>query len=164
MISGNHDIDNWDDIIKKSGFVNLNDDYTSIYNNGSDYIFLAGLSSNLKDNKAKAKVKKIENYLGTLNKENQPLYKILLIHEPDYIDDFNYSKFNLILAGHSHNGQIRLPFLGAVYNVKGSRKYYDYHYKLKDTDLYISGGLGTSGYDFRFLNHPSINFYRLTNK
>lgn len=163
-INGNHDnINNWENVINASGFVNLNDDYTSIYNNGTNYIFLAGISSNFKSDVV-PKATKIENYLDTLNNEQQPIYKILLIHEPDYIDKFDYSRYNLILAGHSHNGQVRLPFIGAVYTPKGSKKYYDEYYKLKETDLYISSGLGTSTYDFRFLNRPSFNFYRLTNK
>ena len=36
-------------------------------------------------------------------------------------------------------------------------------YKVGDTDLYISSGLGTSLYKFRLFNRPSINFYRITN-
>ena len=163
-ISGNHDINtDWEEVIKASDFVNLNDDYTSIYDDGTDYIFLAGISSSLKSDVI-PKATKIENYLDTLNDEEKPIYKILLIHEPDYINKFDYSRYDLILAGHSHNGQVRLPFVGAVYTPNGAKKYYNEYYKLRDTDLYISSGLGTSKYDFRFLNRPSFNFYRLTNK
>ena len=163
-ISGNHDINtDWEEVIKTSDFVNLNDDYTSIYDDGTDYIFLSGISSSLKSDVI-PKATKIENYLDTLNDEEKPIYKILLIHEPDYINKFDYSRYDLILAGHSHNGQVRLPFVGAVYTPTGAKKYYNEYYKLNDTDLYISSGLGTSKYDFRFLNRPSFNFYRLTNK
>ncbi len=162
-ILGNHDLDNWENIIKESGFTNLNDDYTSIYDNGNNYIFLAGISSNL-GNDIKPKITKIENYLNTLNDEEKPIYKILLLHEPDYIKDINYNNYDLILAGHSHNGQIRLPFIGAVYLPNGSKKYYDEYYKLKNTDLYISSGLGCSKINYRFLDKPSFNLYRLTNK
>lgn len=163
-ITGNHDINtDWEEIIKGSGFTNLNDDYTSIYNGGTSYIFLAGISSNLKSD-VKPKATKLENYLDTLNDEEKPIYKILLIHEPDYINKFDYSRYDMILAGHSHNGQVRLPFVGAIYTPVGSKKYYNEYYQLNNTKLYISSGLGTSKYDFRFLNHPSFNFYRLTNK
>ena len=98
-----------------------------------------------------------------LLKEKEPKYKILLLHEPDFIEDVNYQEFNLILAGHSHNGQVRLPFIGALYTPDGSKKYYDEYYDLGKSKLYISSGLGTSTINFRFFNRPSFNFYRLTN-
>ena len=86
------------------------------------------------------------------------------MHEPDFIDNLNYSYFNLILAGHSHNGQINIPLFGAVTTPEYAKKYYDSYYKVGNSELYISSGLGTSNYNFRFCNKPSINFYRLTKK
>lgn len=158
-ITGNHDTDqDWENIIKESGFINLNDDYTSIYNNATNYILLAGIGSNANN------VTKIDNYLKTLTIDNKPIYSILLLHEPDYITKFDYTKYDLILAGHSHGGQVRLPLIGSIYTPTGAKKYHDEYYKLNNTDLYISSGLGTSNIDFRFCNHPSFNFYRLTNK
>ena len=162
-IKGEEDNEDFEDIITNSNFTNLNDDYTTIYNHDSNYIFLAGLSSNTKSD-IDPKIDKIDKYLNSLSKEDLPIYKILIMHEPDYIDDFDYTNYNLILAGHSHNGQIRIPFIGSLYNEKGAKKYNNEYYKIKSTDFYITGGLGTSTYNFRFLNHPSINFYRLTNK
>ena len=89
-------------------------------------------------------------------------YKVMLVHEPDVsekiVDNYNVS---LILAGHSHNGQVRLPIIGAIYTPEGSRKYYDEHYVIDGTDLYISSGIGVSTINYRFWNRPSINFYRL---
>ena len=98
-----------------------------------------------------------------MDKDSKPIYNILLIHEPDYIKDINYSKYDLILAGHSHGGQVRLPLIGSIYNPNGSKLYHNDYYKINNTDLYISSGLGTSIYDFRLFNRPSFNLYRLTN-
>ena len=42
--------------------------------------------------------------------------------------------------------------------------YYDEYYKLDSTKLYVSGGIGTNNFKFRFNNKPSINLYRLKNK
>lgn len=164
-ISGNHDsnFSEWGSIINDSGFKNLNDTYELIYNDGYTPILLAGLSSNL--NNQVDITERYNKILEYSNNENiKELYKILLIHEPDYINNIDYSNFNLILAGHSHNGQVRLPFIGGIILPNGAKKYYKEHYKINNTDLYISSGIGTSGISFRLFNKPSINFYRLTNK
>lgn len=164
-ISGNHDsnFSEWGSIINDSGFKNLNDTYELIYNDGYTPILLAGLSSNL--NNQIDITERYNKILEYSNNENiKELYKILLIHEPDYINNIDYSNFNLILAGHSHNGQVRLPFIGGIILPNGAKKYYKEHYKINNTDLYISSGIGTSGISFRLFNKPSINFYRLTNK
>lgn len=164
-ISGNHDsnFSEWENIINDSGFKNLNDTYELIYNDGYTPILLAGLSSNL--NNQVDITERYNKILEYSNNENiKELYKILLIHEPDYINNIDYSNFNLILAGHSHNGQVRLPFIGGIILPNGAKKYYKEHYKINNTDLYISSGIGTSGISFRLFNKPSINFYRLTNK
>ena len=89
-------------------------------------------------------------------------YKIILAHEPDITKDIttNY-QVNLILAGHSHGGQIRLPLIGALYTPPYSKEYYEGHYKINDTNLYISSGIGVSTVNYRLWNRPSINFYRL---
>ena len=153
-IKGDNDIDNdnWDNIINNSDFTNLNDTYKLVYYEGNDPILLTGVSSNLKN-----------NHIEVINDiENNYKYSILVIHEPDYIDSsINY---NLILAGHSLNGRIVLPYVGGIIKDKGAIAYYREYYKLKNSDLYISSGIGTSIYKFRFLNTPSINFYRLRNK
>ena len=110
---------------------------------------------------------KIESTTTLLNnipeEERKNIYKILLVHEPDVIDNINID-FDLILAGHSHNGQVRLPFIGAIKKVELAEKYYEEHYTVNNKELYISGGLGTSTVKFRFFNKPSFNFYRITNK
>ena len=68
------------------------------------------------------------------------------------------------MSGNSLNGQIRLPYMGALIKPDGSKNYYEEYYKLEDTNLYITGGIGTNNYPIRLFNHPSINFYRLRKK
>ncbi|MGE5456362.1 MAG: metallophosphoesterase [Ignavibacteriales bacterium] len=165
-INGNHDYDHeeeFEQIIEKSGFINLNDTYDVIYNKNNEAMFIAGISTNSYGKLGiNDKIEPIMNYLQS--EENKATYNILLLHEPDFVDDIKYSNFDLVLAGHSHNGQVRLPFIGAIYTPYGSKQYYNEHYKLKDTDLYISSGLGTSLLKLRLFNKPSFNFYRMSNK
>jgi predicted MPP superfamily phosphohydrolase len=99
-----------------------------------------------------------------LIKEKNISYSILIMHEPDYINEIEYENFDLILAGHSHNGQVRLPFIGAIVLPPHAEEYYDEYYKINNTDLYISSGIGTSNLKFRLFNRPSFNLYRIVTK
>ena len=163
-IKGNHDKDeSWEYIITEAGFINLNNTYDIIYNDGYEPILIAGMSSITSSDKVKNKIKKINKYKEEYNEENLK-YKILLTHQTDYIKDFDFNEYSLILGGHSHGGQVRFPIIGAVVLPKGSKKYYEAHYKLNDTDLFISSGIGTSNINLRLFNKPSFNFYRLYNK
>jgi len=161
-ISGNHDIkfDEWENIINNSGFTNLNNSYDTIYNKSYDFLFIAGLSSFKDKESITNKNQKAYDFLNSFEKDG-PLYNILLIHEPDYIDELEDNKYDLILAGHSHAGQVRVPFVGSVITPKGAKKYSNEHYKINKSDLYISNGLGVSKYNFRLFNTPSFNVYRL---
>lgn len=160
-IKGEDDLNikNWEEIIEQSNFTDLNDKYEFIYSNGSEPILLVGISTNYKKKHIKETLNSIYSEINTQYK-----YSILILHEPDIINNIDHSKFNLILAGHSHGGQIKLPFIGGILKDKYSKIYTNEYYDLEKTKLYISSGIGTSKYKFRFLNKPSINFYRLRNK
>jgi len=158
-IKGNHDYeqDGYESLFENSDFIVLNNSYDILYYQGSEPIYFVGVPSMIKDT---IKYDEAFQYLDELeNKEN--IYQILLLHEPDNIKNFNDYNISLALAGHSHGGQIRLPFIGKVITPLGSKDYYDEYYKINNTDLYVSYGLGTSGIGVRFLNKPSINLYRL---
>lgn len=159
IIGEEDNLDKWNYVIENSDFINLNDNFDFIYNEGLEPILLVGISSNYKNNHIKSTMNEIYSKINIDYK-----YSILVLHEPDFIDDINYNKFNLILAGHSHKGEIVLPFINGIIKKKYSSKYFDDYYNLDNTELYISSGLGTGKYKLRFLNPPSINFYRLRNK
>lgn len=153
-IKGENDInDNWEKIIKDSNFIDINDKSEIIYSNGLEPIFLVGINDykNIKDN------------INSLYNEKYK-YSILVMHKPDYINNIDYNNFNLILSGHSHGGQIVLPFIKGIIRPNKAKIYYDNYYKLNNTDIFITSGIGTHKYKLRFLNKPSINLYRLRNK
>ena len=162
-IYGNHDItysrEKIEEIYKYSNFKLLVNDYDIIYGKKNEALFIGGLDSLLEGEQ------NIEKTMSYFNDHEDILYKILLVHEPDSTDNIleKYPNTNLILAGHSHNGLVRLPLIGAVYTPSGSKKYYDNYYKINETDLYISSGIGVSRINFRLFNKPSINFYRIYN-
>ena len=164
-INGNNDLnfDEWINIVTEGGFKDLNNTYDTIYKDGYSNIFIAGASTTEDKLSINDKLKTSIDYLNSFEKDG-PIYKILLLHEPDVIDDMSVNPFDLILAGHSHAGQVRLPFIGAIILPNGAKKYYDSHYKIENSDLYISNGLGVSNYNFRLFNTPSYNIYRLVEK
>ena len=162
-IIGNHDAirkeEELKDIYQNSGFTLMQNTYDIIYGNNDDKLFIGGLDTYSYD---KADIDKVMEYFSTNDDIN---YKIILVHEPDYIDTI-LSKYDvsLVLSGHSHNGQINIPYIKKIFLPYGSTKYYENYYQVENADLYISSGLGESRINFRLFNKPSFNFYRITNK
>ena len=161
-IYGNHDIANNSedivDIYNKGNFKLLDNSYDIIYSKNNDKLFIGGLNSvshELED------IDKVMSYYNSNDSANT--YNIILLHEPDYADNIinSYDNIDLILAGHSHGGQIRLPIIGALYTPKNGHKYVKGYYDLNGTSLYVTSGIGVSRYNFRLFNKPEINFYRL---
>ncbi|MDO5568659.1 MAG: metallophosphoesterase [bacterium] len=140
-------------ILENSGFILLKNKYDIIINDNNDKILIGGLDSYTSN---KADINQL------INEETKSInYKIIAIHEPDYTDIIlKELDANIILAGHSHNGQIAIPLLNTLFLPKYATKYYDNFYQINNTKLYVSSGIGNSNFDFRLFNHPSINFYR----
>lgn len=159
-IIGNHDYvkeENLiEDIYAQSDFILLKNSYDIIYGNDNEKIFLGGVDTYSYD---KADIDMVMNYF---NDNDDISYKIILVHEPDYADTIT-STYNvdLILSGHSHNGQINIPFVKNFFLPYGSTKYYNNYYNIDNTSLYISSGIGESRINLRLFNRPSINFYRI---
>jgi hypothetical protein len=153
IVRGNHDVNpGFEKVLQNIDFIDLDNQNTFIYYNDNAPIVLVGLDDYLEHT---IDIEKAFNYD---NEDNY--YTILIAHEPDVIDQLNDYSIDLVLSGHSHNGQVRLPLIGAIYTTVGAKKYYDEMYEINDTTMYISGGLGTSKAPFRFLVKPSFNFYR----
>ena len=158
-ITGDNDYNNdmIEDILNKSGFNSLNNKYELIYKD-KDPILISGISTKKDKTNIEDKLKDTYEYLN-----NNSNYSILIMHEPNIIDKIEYEKFNLILAGHTKGGVVRIPLLGGII-LPDSYLYGKDYYKKKDTKIYISNGLGNDKINFRLLNKPSFNFFRLRKK
>lgn len=155
-VKGNHDLVNasYDSIMSKVNFTCLDDATDVIYSKDNKSIFIGGVSVNKTISASTVEEINLNNYD----------YKIFALHYPDEVDSISKYNFDLILSGHSHNGQVRLPVLGAIVKPHDAKKYYDEYYKINNTDLYISGGIGNSTLNLRLFNTPSFNLYRLVDK
>lgn len=152
-VSGNHDYkyDRFTDIITKSGFTYLENETKLIYYNDETPIEIIGYPDEREAN---------PNY----DLELSDFFKIALIHEGDSWEHIKDKGIDLTLAGHSHGGQIRLPFIGCLIKVDGGKKYCEEHYTNNDSELYVNFGLGETEFKLRSFNKPSINMYRLYTK
>ena len=160
-IFGDEDSDEFSTILNQSDFSILNNDYDLLYKDNSNPILLVGLNSSLKN---KMDIDNAYKYFKD-ETHNSEIYTISMLHEPDSVDEILTSyNSDLFLAGHSHNGQVRIPYLGTIIRKNGARKYYNEYYKIKNSDLFISSGIGTNGGGIRLFTRPSINFIRLSNK
>lgn len=91
-------------------------------------------------------------------------YKILLSHAPDLADEAATFNIHLQLSGHSHGGQIKIPFVGALVKAPYAEKYDEGFYKIGDDSpltLYVNRGIGTTRLPFRFFSRPELTVFTL---
>jgi predicted MPP superfamily phosphohydrolase len=103
--------------------------------------------------------------LGTVDPNRYKLpdapFRIVVTHEPDVVDNIRASGSLLVLAGHSHGGQVTIPFMKRVLR-PGAEKYIKGQYDLSktitgcDATMVVSQGIGMTLKPFRFLNPPNI--------
>lgn len=106
------------------------------------------------------------SYLFLKDYEDTDLFKLMLTHRPEsYLDQEQDSKWqiDLVLSGHEHGGQIRLPFIGALYSSHMGGVWLpgftDGYQVMNDIPVIISKGLGTykgKNVPLRFNNIPEI--------
>ena len=83
---------------------------------------------------------------------------LLLSHRPEYLEMYDQYPVDLVLAGHAHGGQFRLPFVGGIY-APGQGfmpKYTVGLYETDDLAMYVGTGIGNSIIPVRIFNPPEI--------
>ncbi len=100
-------------------------------------------------------------------------YNILLFHRANWLDYFKNSGFDLIISGHMHGGQMRIPGLGGLVSPRSSwsgdrpilfPKYAGGRYALGETTLIVSRGLGNPMLIPRVFNRPELVIITLKHK
>lgn len=158
-VYGNHDIGGgairyYEDIMSEAGFTVLKNNKETIEVNGK-YISIFGGDEALLGR---------HNSEETMRRIDEENVNILLIHEPDLIEEYIDYPIDLVLSGHSHGGQVYIPFYGPIVSNALAEKYSKGLYKIdnyRQTNLYVSSGLGNTKLPFRFFNIPEIVVFDL---
>ena len=91
-------------------------------------------------------------------------FQLLLSHRPEFMDMYVRYDIDLVLSGHAHGGQFRLPFLGGLYAPsQGFFPKYDAGlFEEENTKMIVSRGIGNSAFPLRFNNRPELVLITLT--
>lgn len=143
-------LDKYKDILYESNFTLLDNQNKLIFYKDTTPINVIGLTN----------LDNIENLLETDVTYN---YSLVITHMPDNILKLEQFNINTVLSGHSLGGIVNVPFYEGLIRKDGARTYINDYYKLNNTELYISNGIGYEKFNFRLFNTPSINVYRFDN-
>lgn len=90
------------------------------------------------------------------------MYNLVLCHEPDIFDKLVGSNTNLMTAGHTHGGQIQIPFYTEQFLPSYGEKYVKGEYTKENITLNVNAGLGTTKLPARFMAVPEITYITIS--
>lgn len=166
MVSGNHDVwrsdyQDFADACRAEGGVFLQDE-RRILRRGDAQITISGIEDPFSRDREMVS-RRVAESLKKLPKTSG--YEILLFHRANALDRLKRHGFDLILAGHMHGGQFRVPGIGGVLSPRsnlGERtpmffpKYFGGLYEAGDTKMIVNRGIGNPMIIPRFFNRPEI--------
>lgn len=86
-------------------------------------------------------------------------FNVAISHAPDVVDEVLDSNIDLMLSGHTHGKQVNIPFVNDYILPPGGKKYvkgtFDFENQ-RDTQLYVTSGIGTTQLPLRFLSPPEV--------
>lgn len=161
-VMGNHDLCIGDAPIRRElrrvGYRLLVNEIVTIEKNGQKFRLL-GLTDHLKLNSWMSFDADVRKMVAQAEPTGD---FIVLEHSPDVFEVLNYYKmlgkdFKLMIAGHTHGGQVWFPVLGTPIVPSSYGQKYNYGHKREyDTDIFITTGIGTSILPIRFMMPPEI--------
>lgn len=156
-VLGNHDMrlghERVRSVLERSGFIVLVNDNWKI-EQGNERIWIAGLDEMLYGK---------PDFNPTLRGVDPHDFLLMLAHEPDLADKSLTHQVDFQLSGHSHGGQIRIPFYGSFFTPDGAKKYPIGLYAFEGTEfkVYTNRGIGTTMLPIRFNCRPEITVFTL---
>ena len=142
-ILGEEDYDTSINILDNSGFIDMTNNEQLVYVNSNVPIALISKKS-------------YKKYLDVYKEQN--LFTLLVLHNPKDIKKVEKFSYDFVIASHTHNGNINIPYLKRLYS---NSHYLKSKQKINNTYLYINSGIGTSKLNMRLFNCPTINLYRI---
>lgn len=167
FISGNHEVDFGEyDYLKSEldriGVVNLDNSYENIVRGDSE-IGLIGLEDTqfiaCEDiQEAGSRKEVITGIINQLIDESAADFTIVLSHRAELMRMYAQTTADLVLTGHAHGGQIRLPLIEGLYAPTQGflPDYTSGLYEEMNTQMIVSRGLGNSVFPFRINNRPEL--------
>lgn len=161
-VTGNHeawvggDYDALEEKLQETGVVILHDEAITL-SEKDDTIRLIGLDDpDFTNRKAAVQMHTPEAKLKNLNLQNG--FKLLLSHRPEAFNTYVAHDIDLVLTGHAHGGQFRIPFIGGVVAPnQGLFPSYDAgEYHEGNTTMIVSRGIGNSVIPVRINNRPEV--------
>jgi uncharacterized protein len=156
---GNHDtLVGWPvvvDALKVHGIPTLANSYLP-FERGGSRLWFSGLRSSQED------YANLNDAVPRQATPSEPV--ILLAHEPDFANQVvAHGGVDLMLSGHTHGGQVRLPFLGTPRPMlpRGGRRFVEGYFKVGPLQLYVNRGIGTVKLPVRFLCPPELTLFTL---
>lgn len=169
-ILGNHD--GWfDDTtvaaeLQRVGYRVLQNEI-AVIDRGGQKLRILGLRDHLKIRSWEA----FDSEVRTVVANSEPAGDLLVLeHSPDVFDILHQSKtlgpeFKLMIAGHTHGGQIWLPVIGSpIVPSSYGQRYNRGHITENGTDMFVTTGTGTSVLPFRFMMPPEIAVLTIRSK
>lgn len=140
------------EILENSGFEIIDNTNKVIALSNSSKINLVGLGNMINGNS------NAESAFAGLNSEH---FTIVITHCPDSFYELDNVSYDLLLAGHSLGGKVRIPLISYLLSNEGAKRFYSgtIHNNKKVMD--ITNGVGTPGRKLRFLADPEVVFYSL---
>ncbi|PEW07365.1 metallophosphoesterase [Bacillus cereus] len=160
-VFGNHDRGGGGSLFYKkymeeAGFSVLVNEVQKIKAENGKYITISGLDDFLLGKP------QIDSTLKNLRQQN---FNMLLIHEPDVVDKVSRYPVDFQMSGHSHGGQVQIPFVGPLITTKLAESYVEGMYELEGKSkllhLYVNRGIGTTRMPVRFWSVPELSVFVL---
>jgi predicted MPP superfamily phosphohydrolase len=153
-VRGNIDIGNgrYVKLFEGTGFHVLDNESVGILRNGETF-YISGVRYDYPQ--------RAQEVLQRVPKDR---FSIFLFHSPDLFEELGDHNYDLYLCGHTHGGQVALPFFGAVITLSQHWKKYEAgKYVRADKTLYVNRGIGMEGGRFaprvRFFARPEISVF-----